>query len=267
NYSARVSISSLLISARTFRRHLNLICKRFDCISLDDALEAVEGRRELKRDAVVLTFDDGYQDFYYVAYPILRYYNLPAVIFVPTALIGRSTFLTHDQIYFLIMEMTRRNRSVAALLEKLNLTAHLSTVIRSLRLGNADYYSALRALIELSYERSKLLIKAMKEELKFSDTDFPREYNLLTWPMLSEMALGGITVGAHTRKHVLLTQESLEVAEREIRVSKTELEQLLGKPALHFAYPDGRYSRQIADIVKNVGFRSDCTMVEQRSAI
>lgn len=47
---------------------------------------------------VVLTFDDGYQDFYTIAFPILRRFNFHAVSFIPTGLIGGSYYMNWDQI-------------------------------------------------------------------------------------------------------------------------------------------------------------------------
>ncbi|MCJ7542087.1 MAG: polysaccharide deacetylase family protein [Desulfobacterales bacterium] len=38
----------------------------------------------------VITFDDGYQDFYTTAFPILKKYNFTADVFLPTAFIGKE---------------------------------------------------------------------------------------------------------------------------------------------------------------------------------
>ncbi len=59
-------------------------------VSLDDALAALQGKKTLSGHAVVLTFDDGYQNFYDHAYPVLRQYDFPATVFVVSALIGRT---------------------------------------------------------------------------------------------------------------------------------------------------------------------------------
>ncbi len=40
---------------------------------------------------VVLTFDDGYRDFYTDAYPVLEKYGLSATVFLPTAFVGQTT--------------------------------------------------------------------------------------------------------------------------------------------------------------------------------
>lgn len=50
------------------------------------------------RKPVVLTFDDGYVDFYYNAFPILNSFNFHAVSFIPTGLIGKPAYMTWDQI-------------------------------------------------------------------------------------------------------------------------------------------------------------------------
>src|ERR671914_537157 len=51
----------------------------------DRILPAREGRADLPPRAVLLTFDDAYDDFAEVAWPLLRHHGLPATLFVPTA--------------------------------------------------------------------------------------------------------------------------------------------------------------------------------------
>ena len=41
--------------------------------------------------SVVLTFDDGYRDFYENAFPVLNQYGFTATVYLPTAFIGEST--------------------------------------------------------------------------------------------------------------------------------------------------------------------------------
>ena len=60
-------------------------------ISLPAAAEALRGWRAPAR-AVVLTFDDGFENFYEQAYPVLRRYGLTATIFLVTDYCGKDNF-------------------------------------------------------------------------------------------------------------------------------------------------------------------------------
>lgn len=48
--------------------------------------------------SIVLTFDDGYEDFYTDAYPILKKYNMKATIYIINNFIGRKGYMTQDQL-------------------------------------------------------------------------------------------------------------------------------------------------------------------------
>ncbi len=61
----------------------------FRIVKLSDMLDAI-ARGSLNDRLAVLTFDDGYLDFYQNALPILREYNYPATVFVVSDLIGAS---------------------------------------------------------------------------------------------------------------------------------------------------------------------------------
>jgi peptidoglycan/xylan/chitin deacetylase (PgdA/CDA1 family) len=57
-------------------------------ITLDDFFDFLEYRKQLPRKAVVITFDDGWQGVYTIAFPILKKYGFPATLFVYTDLIS-----------------------------------------------------------------------------------------------------------------------------------------------------------------------------------
>ena len=69
-----------------------------------------------------------------------------------------------------------------------------------------------------------------------------------------------ITAGAHTRFHPILTKCPDSLALDEIRMSRIELEQMLGHPVEHFAYPNGNYSPRELKLVKESGYRSARTI-------
>lgn len=70
----------------------------FTTISLDELYGIFNGQTQSPDNPVVLTFDDGYMDFYTTAYPILAKYNFKAVSFIPAGLVGTGYYMNWDQI-------------------------------------------------------------------------------------------------------------------------------------------------------------------------
>lgn len=62
---------------------------------------------------------------------------------------------------------------------------------------------------------------------------------ILSWEGLGEVARAGVEIGAHTMDHPRLTELEPGEAERQMRSSQAILEDRLGKPVRHFAYPYG----------------------------
>jgi peptidoglycan/xylan/chitin deacetylase (PgdA/CDA1 family) len=66
----------------------------FTVIDLKDLQNCFETNDKSEKKFAVLTFDDGYRDFYVSAFPILQEHHLPATVFLPTDFIdeNRKTF-------------------------------------------------------------------------------------------------------------------------------------------------------------------------------
>lgn len=67
---------------RLFAEHVAHLADRYNVVRLADVVAALDGRRALVPRAVVITFDDGYVDNFYNAYPVLRRHAVPATFFV-----------------------------------------------------------------------------------------------------------------------------------------------------------------------------------------
>jgi len=73
-----------------------------------------------------------------------------------------------------------------------------------------------------------------------SQRSFPDQGRPLTWAALAEaVATGLVTVGSHTHRHAVMDKVSVAEATDELRRSKELIEDRLGVPAHHFAYPKG----------------------------
>ncbi len=90
---------SLSVTPPRFEEQMDYLSKNgYTPITLDTMVAALKGQATLPAKPIVLTFDDGYQDLFTVAFPILQKYNFHAVAFIPTGLIGTKYYASWDQL-------------------------------------------------------------------------------------------------------------------------------------------------------------------------
>lgn len=82
-----------------FDQQLKLLTDNgFTTITFDEMAAAFDGKIALPPKPIILTFDDGYVDFYFNAHPLLQKYNMKVVAFISTGLIGGGAYMTWSQI-------------------------------------------------------------------------------------------------------------------------------------------------------------------------
>jgi peptidoglycan/xylan/chitin deacetylase (PgdA/CDA1 family) len=80
------------INKDVFYNHMKMLENSgFNVITLDTFISFMEGKSQVPDNAVLITFDDGYEDFYNLAYPVLKDRNLSATMFMITSTIGDKT--------------------------------------------------------------------------------------------------------------------------------------------------------------------------------
>jgi peptidoglycan/xylan/chitin deacetylase (PgdA/CDA1 family) len=73
------------VTPESLRRQLSgLLARGFECWPLQRLVDAKREMRSIAPNVFAITFDDGYENNYLQAWPILRELNLPATIFVAT---------------------------------------------------------------------------------------------------------------------------------------------------------------------------------------
>lgn len=91
---------------KVFAEHMKFLRENnYRVIGLGDAVKEIEGPAGGSAKCVVITFDDGFRDFYTQAFPVLNHYGFSATVFLPTAFIKESASrfkgsecLTWDQV-------------------------------------------------------------------------------------------------------------------------------------------------------------------------
>lgn len=81
----------LTVTPGTFAEHIAYLeSEGFSGHSVRELVAALDGRAELGRKPVILTFDDAYRDFHSEALPVLTRHGFSATVYVTTAYLGSS---------------------------------------------------------------------------------------------------------------------------------------------------------------------------------
>jgi len=88
------------VDTGVFREQMNYLANNnHPVVAFSDLIDELEGHRELPAVAVVITFDDGWQDQYEFAFPILQQRHFTATFFIYTNAIGNGPgFMTWDEL-------------------------------------------------------------------------------------------------------------------------------------------------------------------------
>jgi peptidoglycan/xylan/chitin deacetylase (PgdA/CDA1 family) len=216
----------------SFRSQMQYLQRSFDVLPLSEAVEQLRGGR-ISRPTAAITFDDGFQNNYDVAFPILRELGLPATIFLTTALVDSD-----DTFWYL-----RLNRAVAktsnAVLEWGGRRFDLAGLECKVK-GEAAIRSQLRQLPRP--QRLTELHKIIRE--LGDDPECPIQgdspFRMLDRHAIADMAASElIDFGAHSHTHPSLGRISPQECSDEIRRSTAITHQLSGRPCALFAYPFG----------------------------
>jgi len=246
----RRGITAMQISCKMLEHHLDWIGSRYEFVSLDEIGMHYETRESFSRPLAAVTFDDGYRDVYFNAFPILKRRGIPAAVFAVTDIVGTETPPIHDRLYaVLVMAFERWAQPGPMLLERLARLNIAPRDGRKMRFANPTVFATMRALFD-GLKRSEVEVFVDSLQSEFADSSPPfDEAKPLTWEMLREMNDAGMTIGSHTKSHSLLTTEESDRVLQEVLQSKDALQQRLGVAPRHFAYPDGRFNARTAKAV------------------
>lgn len=247
-YGALPVIDELRVSPEYFRQFIVDKKKLGKFVDMQQFINVVNGKQKLRKPFHLITFDDGYEDNYTYAYPILKELGIPFVIYVSVDLVN-----DHQPIwnYPLIIErIVRRN-------DELLLGNGQRYVCDSESEKNATFVQLKELLLSLPYKQFKDgFIELFGDYL----TDDVFSNNTLTWEQLQKMSNDPLcTIGSHTMSHCRLVMKDKNSLMYELHDSKRILSEKLGIEIEHLSYPYGwitDVSEEAIVVAKRVGYKT-----------
>ena len=247
-----------LIDSSSFRNQLQYLKRHFNIVSLTDAV-ALLASGNIDEPTAVITFDDGYQNNYDCAFPILREAGIPATIFLTTGLLDTNltvwTGHLHDAFANTSLSTISWRGQTFDISTKDNKLKSLQAIKNTLKHQDHSY---------LQKEVYEIVCSLVGDEGYHINENSP--YRMLSEASIRKMQDSGlIEFGAHTHNHPILSNLSKDRQEFEIGRSIEKVGTLIGKPCTLFAYPNGSkndYSDITISILKEHGITIALTTIE-----
>jgi len=199
----------------------------FVFISSEQLLNYLFKKEPLPVGAVWITFDDGWERNLSQVIPVIQEMNVPVTFFIPTAEIEKGAFWFNQVI------------------------KHKKRLPEEFRIRPFE-----KLLLLSNSERQKIV----KELYPASGNPAESRDPMSTAEIQKIAALPQVTIGSHTVNHVVTVNCQPEELEREIKDSKSTLEEWLGKEVLSFAYPNGDYDGREKPLLQKHGYQIAATI-------
>jgi peptidoglycan/xylan/chitin deacetylase (PgdA/CDA1 family) len=192
---------------------------------------------------LAITFDDGQQDNFEHARPVLARHGVRATFFVPVEALESGVPLWHDRLGFAAMALAEGRGGVRA-----------RERVESLGVDPAADRLPAR-LAERAKRLSTAARKALTDELlERTGAEVPAWAGMMRPAELRLLAAEGHEVGSHTMTHPILPRCDDAQVRFEVVESKRRLERIVGRSIESFCYPNGDWDRRALDALAGAGY-------------
>ncbi len=241
-----------VVSAARLVRQLRGLKRHYRVVSLT-AAAAQLAQGNLREDLLVLTFDDGYQDNYRVAWPVLAAEGASATIFLTTGFLDGKG-LWFDFAHRALVALARRPAAVSALVQE---------QCAALLPGWQPHTPSTELVRQLKYLHPRAR-QIWLDCVQALDLELAPPAQPLTWDEVRALLAAGAGIGAHTVSHPILATLSREEQEREIQGCRERIAAETGTAPTTFAFPNGSprdFNQDTLEALKKNRFRTSCSML------
>jgi len=239
----------MCLDSKLFAQQIEYHVQHFTPITVGEAVARVRAGKPLPRNAVSVTFDDGYRDFKDVALPILKRYQCPSTVFVTTGGLEDGQVFWWDRVLDAIFLTQRKFVDVGFLSDE------PSSDILSLSIQHRN--RSLDRLLDLFWNQPPARIEEQVDTFR-RKLGVVMNGKLLAPRMshaeIAEVSGDDVELGAHCEQHVDMRKLSTDACRHELEASRRLLQEVSGQPVNGFAYPGGRENSDVQKLVAHTGY-------------
>lgn len=257
------SPNGMTVTPAEFEMQMRFLRRHYDVLPLSQIIAAVRGERPFTPNMCAVTFDDGWQDVYEYAFPLLKKYSIPATIYLTTGFIdGKSWFWEERSKYLLaLIHNAAQQDPSASILE--------STRPELGRFGLDDLLKVRpnmlpafltqhgRRIKQWDVDRRNDLMQSLERLAGEIAPSAPRPF--MNWDEVQEMSRHDIEFDNHTVSHPVLSDLATDQTLSELKDAASQIQARLGRAPVNFAYPYGKFNEAVRQQVEEQGLASAST--------
>jgi len=246
--SDKLSVSYPTVPVKAFDRICAFLNRNYIVVPLDE----IGNKINSQKPRAIITFDDGFYDFYSNALPVLTKHKLHATqhLVVESVNTGRTHWSQKlndilDAYYF---------NSIELCLPELGIIRRINSRSELRVLGLTVFYKILKD------DSLRQLVNKLEEPV----AGYIANKRMMNWDEVLDCTKYNIVFGSHTFSHRTLTQLTEVEIMAEVINSKLEIERRLNYDScLSLAYPNGVYDAKVKEFCINAGYRYLLTTVQK----
>ncbi len=242
-------------SPEELEAQLTAIKRLFDVVDLSEFSAIIRGERPLDLHTAMITFDDADSEFADVVVPILKKYDIPAVVFVPTRYADGDLCFWSMRLSSMMQQMT------PAGWDKLREHSHdlppsIAHILNAMEVRTPEEVAAAWWQLVMAFDQiPDALVSAIVAKWEsLADTAYVTGIKGMTWEQIKALDSIEIDFQSHTVNHRKLAFLDYKQNLEELKNSREILESRLNKNINAICYPGGSYNDDSLDAARTAGY-------------
>jgi peptidoglycan/xylan/chitin deacetylase (PgdA/CDA1 family) len=246
---------NIAVTPNEFERQLVALRKK-TVVPLEEFV-TLHKQRRLPKDAIAITFDDGYACNALVAAPMLKSFGYPATFFVVSDAIAQGQEFWWDQLECIFRASGFNYGRAERLLDDYT-ESNSRSHARQDRTMYAAFFKLWNPLHRTSTEKRHRYLDALRSQISLKLEVRPTHRPMTSTELQSLAGNSLFEIGGHTATHPSLPALTTAEQEHEIVSGARFLATTIGRPIRSFSYPFGEWEEATCDIVAAAGL--DCAL-------
>ena len=260
-----------------FRAQIEYINEKFNVVCMEQVLDALNKKKSLPENALLLTFDDGYIDNYTCVFPILNEFKISGCFFIPAKTFSTHELLDVNKIHYILacaeesklvqdikaqMDFYRGQEFDYASTDELYFKYAVAN-----RFDTKDTIFIKRMLQTVLPERLRNIVSSNLFEKYVGVTEEQLAYELyMSENQISMMKRNGMHIGVHGYDHYWLGNLPVEQMKKDIDKAIDTMDGLIDIKQWSMNYPYGNYNQEVINYIKakgaKIGFTTEVRVAD-----